>query len=1383
MGKKINYDDTQLTTLPTRLDFINKQINQQINTDIINNQPLYFLPIDIVDQDDDFKGNWKYVIYCFGIMPDGSKTCFIINDAPVFFDVRVPDDKNPNQFKSLLRDILMRKKLNYKGMSDIKGFPLNKFYLEEKNYIRCFFATLKDRKSALAVVNTLFETASNDDGSFGSNYYFIKLARENKYNTNSWNKIEKYENMHNSKFSKTNCEYEFVISYENIKGMNEDEMKLVNDNFNKQDTILNPLVKDYTIIMTWDIETYSFDKQTVPTKESTDFIIFNICCTFHYQFSTEPILRIGIVDVDSNLPQNADYLIICKTRENVLKSFIEVIGRMKPDIMMGFNNGNFDTPLFREECFRHIKDDLGVNCGLMFMKQHLSSLKSTHDLKLLEKIDECKRKAILSKNQSDIQAYAEEIHNLERGYDNSGGIYKWNFIESEKIKINAEKDMYSTIMKFPGIIDVDIMIVFMQLYPTMEVNRKHSLNFFLGKNGLPSKEDMPYKKMFQIYEEASKQPSEKTAENMTDVVSYCITDAFRCQQLCVKRTIIDDRRELANMSYVTLYDSFYRANGMKVRNLIGSMARDPKFNIMFSNGRVNNPRKKFPGAWVFPPKRGVNRRRPVTGLDFSSLYPSLMMTYNLSPDKSIEDPEEANRLISEGYSLHRIEFKLDDTDIITGWTVKHNNVINEGDKVIRGYENINNKLIPNISDRQHLRGERMGLFPYILKWLFDFRAKLKKSLIKLSLLNEKIIKIKNCTDINEIIQITDDDLISTEYAGKLNLFDQTLLMEKNHISKLIDEITFWKNKVDSKQKAVKIFMNTFYGEMGNSNSAIYKLLIAGAITNAGQYNIKMVANFMENLGYTIWYGDTDSVYGSSPEDIFKQADEKYSTNNNIIEYWTEMVKLTQISFDKLRTTVNNMLATNNGTLFLNMAYEEVLFPVVFTGKKKYFGFQHLKTINFYPDDKDIFIRGLEIIKQGQSQLAKTIGMEILRECCSPSCTESLDEIIKNKIKKIYTEKWDLTNFIINAKYKLPKEGKPGNIQILTFIKRMKEMRKKYEDRNDLKMTSLYEIPEVGDTFQYVVTKNTNPFDIKGRKANPSVGNKMELVNVYVALNYEIDLDYYIDGSILGFMARLISDKFEDMSIDDYKKRDDDSVKGGKKYLESFRDNLVGKDKIVMNEIGKKYKSIYKNVQKGFREHLLKKLNNSNCVDILINLDTNEVDVLSQLIEFANQVAKCDEEFCRRIVDDLDTNDDIFSIRRWLTFKGEICDMKAQHLKLKIEDTKNSLIKVLPNIIKLVGTYNSNIEFIITDLRINTTNLFIYDSMTEDEIKIIKDFYHIWEDLAIFIKLLKQNQYIKEYIEKLVEKRIACNNYNNLNTNDLSRIIGNAKFDKLDEYKF
>src|SRR3989304_2786409 len=61
-----------------------------------------------------------------------------------------------------------------------------------------------------------------------------------------------------------------------------------------------------------------------------------------------------------------------------------------------------------------------------------------------------------------------------------------------------------------------------------------------------------------------------------------------------------------------------------------------------------------------------------------------------------------------------------------------------------------------------------------------------------------------------------------------------------------------------------------------------------------------------------------------------------------VEYWTQMVRLTQKNFDKLRNIVNNMLAVDNGTLFLRMAYEEVLFPVVFTGKKKYYGYQHME---------------------------------------------------------------------------------------------------------------------------------------------------------------------------------------------------------------------------------------------------------------------------------------------------------------------------------------------------------------------------------------------------------------------------------------------------------
>ena len=50
-----------------------------------------------------------------------------------------------------------------------------------------------------------------------------------------------------------------------------------------------------------------------------------------------------------------------------------------------------------------------------------------------------------------------------------------------------------------------------------------------------------------------------------------------------------------------------------------------------------------------------------------------------------------------------------------------------------------------------------------------------------------------------------------------------------------------------------------------------------------------------------------------------------------------MVKITMEIMEKLRNEVNNFLRLKIRSDYLKIAYEEVLFPVVFTGKKKYFG--------------------------------------------------------------------------------------------------------------------------------------------------------------------------------------------------------------------------------------------------------------------------------------------------------------------------------------------------------------------------------------------------------------------------------------------------------------
>ena len=48
---------------------------------------------------------------------------------------------------------------------------------------------------------------------------------------------------------------------------------------------------------------------------------------------------------------------------------------------------------------------------------------------------------------------------------------------------------------------------------------------------------------------------------------------------------------------------------------------------------------KYSGAYVFPPVKGLENRRPVTGLDFASLYPNLIITYNFLSNKIILSQE------------------------------------------------------------------------------------------------------------------------------------------------------------------------------------------------------------------------------------------------------------------------------------------------------------------------------------------------------------------------------------------------------------------------------------------------------------------------------------------------------------------------------------------------------------------------------------------------------------------------------------------------------------------------------------------------------------------------------------------------------------------------
>ncbi|PKC69124.1 hypothetical protein RhiirA1_456385 [Rhizophagus irregularis] len=162
------------------------------------------------------------------------------------------------------------------------------------------------------------------------------------------------------------------------------------------------------------------------------------------------------------------------------------------------------------------------------------------------------------------------------------------------------------------------------------------------------------------------------------------------------------------------------------------------------------------------------------------------------------------------------------------------------------------------------------------------------------------------------------------------------------------------------------------------------------------------------------------LYPTVLEDLFnKRAVFKVNIRQEELSskeaYWTEMVKITMKVMDDFRNKVNAFLKANNGTSYLKMAYEEVLFPVCFTGKKKFFGIAHEEIVNFKP--KKLFTKGINTVKQGQSQLFRFVGEKIMREALDINNEYTIHQIVENTFKEARHKQWDFSQFIAMATWK------------------------------------------------------------------------------------------------------------------------------------------------------------------------------------------------------------------------------------------------------------------------------------------------------------------------------------------------------------------------------
>ena len=222
----------------------------------------------------------------------------------------------------------------------------------------------------------------------------------------------------------------------------------------------------------------------------------------------------------------------------------------------------------------------------------------------------------------------------------------------------------------------------------------------------------------------------------------------------------------------------------------------------------------YEGAIVLNPEQGIYIQDPVSVLDYASLYPSSMISENLSHDMIVMD-EKYNNLPGVDY--------LDITYDIYG-----EGKVKVGERICR-----------------FVQGEK-GIIPCTLQKLLTARKETRKKMTQV-IFQGRV----GYTDKKGAI-FTDAE------TGEVTEID----MEET-LPHANDE--FQMAVLDGLQNAYKVTANSLYGQIGAKQSQIYLKDIAACTTATGRNMIMKAKAFLEeNYNARIVYGDTDSIFVTFP---------------------------------------------------------------------------------------------------------------------------------------------------------------------------------------------------------------------------------------------------------------------------------------------------------------------------------------------------------------------------------------------------------------------------------------------------------------------------------------------------------------------------------------
>jgi DNA polymerase elongation subunit (family B) len=671
------------------------------------------------------------------------------------------------------------------------------------------------------------------------------------------------------------------------------------------------------------------------------------------------------------------------SERDVLMAWRELVIRENPDIIIGYNIFGFDYNFMflraqengcasefieMSKIQNHICGTLDKDTGMYNIEHSSITIASgTHDLGYikmpgriqLDLYNHFRREENLVSYKLDYVAghfigdYVKNITYSENGNTiistkNMTGLLVGSYVHFEEI--GHSTDHYKDGAKFM-VTGINTETKSFTLKESVAPDQTKKVRWALAKD------DVTPKDIFNL--------TNGTSTDRSIVAKYCIQDCNLVQYLLNKVDALTGMIEMANICSVPINFLILRGQGIKLTSYVGKKCREKDTLIPDIEKKINDD--GYEGAIVLDPKSDLYLDNPVACVDYASLYPSSMISENLSHDSKV-------------------------------WTKEYN---------------LDGKLVEitgEMDDDENFLYDNLPEYKYV-DVTYDTYKYVRKTA------SSAAVKVKKGHKICRFAQFPEGRAIMPSIL-------EELLKARKSTRKLIPQQSddFMKSVLDKRQLAYKLTANSLYGQCGARTSTFYEKDIAASTTATGRKLLTYAKRVIEEV-----YGDAimnTKDYG----DVRTKAEYVYGDTDSVFfTFNLEELDGTPIRGKKaLEITIE--LAQQAGEMaskFLkkphDLEYEKTFMPFCLLSKKRYVGMLY----ELDPNTGNRKEMGIVLKRRDNAPIVKEIYGGIIDILMKERDIKKAVDFLKSCIQNLVDEKYSMDKLIISksirSDYKNPKQ--------------------------------------------------------------------------------------------------------------------------------------------------------------------------------------------------------------------------------------------------------------------------------------------------------------------------------------------------------------------------